>query len=223
MEHNNLTGIACARPIIYAEGLFASCYLDNGKFIPEEGIKQGELWSILNGDLLRSGSDLVEDFTLNCKLRHLQKSSTDTYELASFTGENKNKSLPQCNIPPEETDLAKDRKDLQVEGIPLLQISLVNENDSSLFTQNISGEELEKRRTYEKQVSWIMDDTDGEEFVSMETFTRFHDALILLDVLKKHNIPSVVSFLARRDERIAITFSKIDIGLDCLMFCLFQA
>ena len=65
MEHNSLTGIACARPIIYAEGLFASCYLENGQFIPEEGLSKADLWSILNGDFLKSGSDLVEDFTVS--------------------------------------------------------------------------------------------------------------------------------------------------------------
>ena len=65
MEHNSLTGIACARPIIYAEGLFASCYLENGQFIPEEGLSKTDLWSILNGDFLKSGSDLVEDFTVS--------------------------------------------------------------------------------------------------------------------------------------------------------------
>ena len=116
--------------------------------------------------------------------------------------------------------MEQDRKDLQVEGIPLLQISMINENDSLI--QDGTSEEQEKRKTYEKEVSFIMDD-EGEEFVSMEVFPRFHDALILLDVLKKHNMPSIVSFLAIRDEPIAITFSKINIGLDCLMFCLFQA
>lgn len=65
MEHNSLTGIACARPIIYAEGLFASCYLENGQFIPEEGLSKTDLWSILNGDFLKSGSDLVEDFRVS--------------------------------------------------------------------------------------------------------------------------------------------------------------
>ena len=65
MEHNSLTGIACARPIIYAEGSFASCYLENGQFIPEEGLSKTDLWSILNGDFLKSGSDLVEDFTVS--------------------------------------------------------------------------------------------------------------------------------------------------------------
>ena len=84
-----------------------------------------------------------------------------------------------------------------------------------------SEKEAEMRKTFEKQVHWIMG--EGEEFVTMECFTHYTDALILLDVLKRYNVPSVVSFLARRDEPIAVTFSKIKIDLDCLMFCLFQA
>ena len=65
MEHNNLTSIAYARPIIYAEGLFVSCYLDQGQFVPEEGISQTDLWSILSGDILKTGSDLVEDYAVS--------------------------------------------------------------------------------------------------------------------------------------------------------------
>ena len=148
----------------------------------------------------------------------LQHDSVDSYELDEFP-KGSLPNIPTCNLV-EESTLEQDRKDLQVEGIPLLQISMINKNDSLI--QDGTSEEQEKRKTYEKEVSFIMED-EGEEFVSMEVFPRFHDALILLDVLKKHNMPSVVSFLARRDEPIAITFSKINIGLDCLMFCLFQA
>jgi len=65
MEHNSLAGIASARPIIYAEGLFAPCTLDeDGTFIPEEGLSQHDLLGILNGEFFKSGSDLVEDFTV---------------------------------------------------------------------------------------------------------------------------------------------------------------
>lgn len=107
----------------------------------------------------------------------------------------------------------------QTDDIPLVRVSTVNKIEN--FMEDAS-EETKIRKFFENQVSWIMGD-DGEEFVSMETFQRFTDALILLDVLKQHNVPSVVSFLSRRDEPIAITFSKIQIGLDSLMFCLFQA
>lgn len=65
MEHNSLTNIAYARPIIYAEGLFVSCYLEEGEFVPEEGISQTDLWNILSGELLKSGSELVEDYNVS--------------------------------------------------------------------------------------------------------------------------------------------------------------
>ena len=68
MEHNSLTGIACARPIIYAEGLFAPCTLEDGKFVPEEGLSQQDLWSVLNGEFFKSGSDLVEDFAVSLSI-----------------------------------------------------------------------------------------------------------------------------------------------------------
>ena len=106
----------------------------------------------------------------------------------------------------------------------MLKLRQLSESDDFAFSRERPRSEHERqlREVYEKQVRWIMDG-DGEEFVSMETFSRFTDALILLEVLKEFNVPSVVSFLARRDEPIALTFSKTKIGLDCLMFCLFQA
>ena len=106
----------------------------------------------------------------------------------------------------------------------MLKLRKLSESDDFAISRDRPRSEHERklRELYEKQVSWIMGE-DGEEFVSMETFSRFTDALILLDVLKEFNVPSVVSFLARRDEPIALTFSKTKIGLDCLMFCLFQA
>ena len=64
MEHNSLAGIASAHPIIFAEGLFAPCLLQDGKFIPKEGLNQSDLWSVLNGEFFKTGSDIVEDFTV---------------------------------------------------------------------------------------------------------------------------------------------------------------
>ena len=129
--------------------------------------------------------------------------------------------MPSCNIP-ENDSKERDRQDIATEGIPLVQISPFDGASVYLMPTETTTEEEKVRKFFEKQVSWLMDE-DGEDFVVMETFSQFKDALILLDILKKHNVPSVVSFLARRDEPVAISFSKIQIGLDCLMFCLFQA
>lgn len=225
MEHNSLTSIASARPIIYAEGLFASCYLDEGEFVPKEGISQTDLWSILSGEILKTGSDLVEDYSLKSKLNRLSSVSTDTFELDQFPKDN---FYSSCNLEDENTDINKKndngRQMIDTESIPMFQIrKLSGENQNNCLPDDTSiSEQMKLRKLYEQQVSFIMGE-DGEEFVFMETFSQFTDALILLDVLKQFNVPSVVSFLARRDEPIAFTFSKTKIGLDCLIFCLFQA
>ena len=78
----------------------------------------------------------------------------------------------------------------------------------------------ELRKAFEKQVIWTME--EGDDFVNTEVFTELREALILLDVLKQYDVPSVISFLAKRNEPIAISYSKIEIGLDSLLFCLFQ-
>lgn len=83
-----------------------------------------------------------------------------------------------------------------------------------------SSQNRELRKVFERQVIWTME--EGDDFVNTEIFTELHEALVLLDVLKQYDVPSVISFLAKRDEPIAITYSKIKISLDSLLFCLFQ-
>jgi len=144
--------------------------------------------------------------------------------------------FPRGNIDiPNTSNLAeytksteKDREEIRKDGIPLVRIrqnssSGQNSSSSKLEFLRTNSSEDEIRAFFEKEITWLLDEQEGEEFVVMETCSRFEDALVLLDLLKQHNIPCVVSFLARRNEPVAISFSKIQIGLDCLMFCLFQA
>ena len=65
MGLNLLAQISAAKPVIFAEGLFISCYLQNEKFVPEQGIDKSDIISILNGEFFKSGTDFVEDFTVS--------------------------------------------------------------------------------------------------------------------------------------------------------------
>ena len=140
---------------------------------------------------------------------------SDTYELEDFMAQNSRRTSKEKNLNDNER-VNHDVCNVHI-SLSSNQIQFFGLEDSL----KSSEKEAEMRKTFEKQVHWIMG--EGEEFVTMECFTHYTDALILLDVLKRYNVPSVVSFLARRDEPIAVTFSKIKIDLDCLMFCLFQA
>ena len=164
---------------------------------------------------------------LKSKLNRLHHVSKNTYEMDQFPrdcfysscdleGEKFNFDTTETNIINNTTPTRTTSQQI------MLTLRQLSESDDFAVSRTRSEHERQLREVYEKQVRWIMDG-DGEEFVSMETFSRFTDALILLEVLKEFNVPSVVSFLARRDEPIALTFSKTKIGLDCLMFCLFQA
>ena len=153
-----------------------------------------------------------------------------SYEMEYFPRENIDKPNTS-NLAEYTKSTEKDREEIRKDGIPLVRIRQ-NSSSCSLNGQS-STSKLEFLRTpssedeirdfFEKQITWLLDEEEGEDFVVMETCSRFEDALVLLDLLKQHNIPCVVSFLARRNEPVAISFSKIQIGLDCLMFCLFQA
>ena len=108
--------------------------------------------------------------------------------------------------------------ELTTDGIALLHLSTIGGDVDLLRASSATDKNL--RKAFEKQVVWTME--EGDDFVNTEIFTELREALVLLDVLKKYDIPSVISFLAKRDEPIAISYSKIDIGLDSLLFCLFQ-
>lgn len=159
----------------------------------------------------------IFDFQLKTKLNQLKNEDTKSYELAEFPKDLPYAESSTCVLRGDQESKERDRQEIGTIGIPLVQIR------SPVDERTVFRTEEDRVRTFfEKQVSWLMGD-DGEEFVVMETFSEFHEAMILLDVLKKNNVPSVISFLARRNEPVAISFSKIQIGLDCLMFCLFQA
>ena len=142
---------------------------------------------------------------LRCKLHELPRSENE-YELEQFPLEVQAKYV----LSPEDMKIPIDPQEA-VDGIALMHINLDNA---------VSTKEVEARKKFEKQVIWTME--EGDDFVNTEIFTKVNEALVLLDVLKQYNVPSVVSFLAKRGEPIAVTYSKIHIGLDCLLFCLFQ-
>ena len=164
------------------------------------------------------------------KLEKLTKTDETNFELDYFPKDNIN--LPNTsNITESITkSTEKEREEIRKDGIPLVRIRQNSSGNAPggststvdiLRTPSFDSEEL--REFFEKQITWLLEEEEGEDFVVMETCSRFRDALVLLDILKQHNLPCVLSFLARRDEPVAISFSKIQIGLDSLMFCLFQA
>ena len=143
---------------------------------------------------------------------HTLPNRKDEYELEQFPVE-----VPERFIlSPEDLALLKDTQEYRNDGIALLHISAIKDNEYNKSSSYLN----DLRKLFEKQVIWTME--EGDDFVNTEVFTELHEALILLDVLKKYDVPSVVSFLAKRNEPIAITYSKIQISLDSLLFCLFQ-
>lgn len=181
--------------------------------MPEQGIDKHDILTILNGEFFDHGTDFVEDFTLRRKLHSLPQKK-DEYELEQFPLEAHQRFL----LSPEDLALPKDTLELVDDGIALLHLTTIGDDVDFLRTSSTSSNSV--RKAFEKQVVWTME--EGDDFVNTEIFTELGEALVLLDVLKKYDIPSVISFLAKRDEPIAISYSKIDIGLDSLLFCLFQ-
>ncbi|MGH7203867.1 MAG: homocysteine S-methyltransferase family protein, partial [Candidatus Levyibacteriota bacterium] len=58
------------------------------------------------------------------------------------------------------------------------------------------------RAMYEEQVQWAVE--EGADFIVAETISYFGEALIALEVIKKHNLPAVICFVTTR----SLTHSK---------------
>lgn len=158
-------------------------------------------------------NSLFSPLQLRRKL-HTLPCKKDEYELEQFPLEVHQKFI----LSPEDLALPKDTQEFEGDGIALLHLSAIGADVEMLRGTSATYKEL--RKAFEKQVIWTME--EGDDFVNTEIFTELHEALILLDVLKKYDVPTVISFLAKRNEPIAISYSKIQIGLDSLLFCLFQ-
>ena len=144
--------------------------------------------------------------TLPCKQDH--------YELEEFPVKFPGRFL----LSPEDLAMPKDTREFAHDEIAMLHLTAIDSPD--LGRNAATSQNREMRKVFERQVIWTME--EGDDFVNTEIFTELHEALVLLDVLKQYDVPSVISFLAKRDEPIAITYSKIKISLDSLLFCLFQ-
>eukprot|EP00794_Sanderia_malayensis_P005987 gene5987-6683_t len=182
MGLNQIARISSAKPVIFAEGFFISCYLQNEKFVPEEGIKKKDILSIINGEFFKSGTDFVEDFALECKLNELpssepvkRKPRENQYELEQFPLAAQIKYI----LTPEDMRIPIDPQEV-VDGIALMHISSLDE---------VNSRSIEQRKEFEKQVVWTME--EGDDFVNTEIFTEVSEALLLLDVLNQYNVPSV--------------------------------
>jgi betaine-homocysteine S-methyltransferase len=167
--------------VICAEGYLFECerrgYLQAGAFVPEVVLEHPEVVRQLHRDFVHAGSDVVEALTYYAhreKLRLIGRADR----------------LEELN----RQALAIAREVAEESGALFA---------GSLSNTNAYGEDDRSRRAvrsiFAEQLAWAVE--AGVDFVIAETFSRLHEALLALEVIKEAGLPAVVTLSINRTGR----------------------
>lgn len=163
-------------PVLCAEGYLFELerrgYLKAGAFVPEVVVEHPEVVKQQHREFVRAGSDVVEAFTYYA---HRDK-------LRVIGRENE--------LEPHNRQALRTAKEVADETGTLLAGNICN----TWVYDPENKEETSKtvRSMYEEQVQWAVE--EGADFIIAETLEHLGEALIALDVIKQHNLPSVITF-----------------------------
>lgn len=166
-------------------------YLKAGAYVPEVVLDYPDALRELHREFLRAGSDVMEAFTYYA---HRDK-------LRTIGREN--------DLEPMNRQALRIAKEIAQEGDALVAGNICN----TWVYDPENKEETSKlvRAMYEEQVQWAVE--EGADFIVAETISYLGEALIALEVIKKHKLPSVVMFATTR----SLTKSKD--GYDWIEAC----
>ncbi|KAI6179856.1 Homocysteine methyltransferase [Aphelenchoides besseyi] len=175
-------------PVLAAEGYLFELerrgLLKAGAFVPEVVLENPEALREVHREFVNAGSEVVEAFTYYA---HRDK-------LRVIGRENDLEPLNRqaLKIAKEVAQEAKETKGLDV----LVAGNICN---TWVYDHN-NAEESGKivRQMYEEQVGWAKE--AGVDFVIAETISFLGEALIALEVIKKHGLPSVITFAILEDK-----------------------
>ncbi len=167
-------------PVICAEGYLFELerrgYLKAGAYVPEVVLDHPEAVENLHREFLRAGSDVIEAFTYYA---HRDK-------LRTIGRENDLEAMNR-----QALRIAKKVAD---EGGVLMAGNICNTWVYDHKNPETTGKIV--RQMYEEQVKWAAE--EGADFVIAETIEYLGEALIALEVIKKHNLPAVITLTTTR-------------------------
>ncbi len=190
---NELLDRLAKGPVLCAEGYLFELerrgYLKAGAYVPEVVLDYPDALRQLHREFLRAGSDVIVAFTYYAhrdKLRVIDRE----------------KDLEAMN-----RQALRIAKEIAAEGDALVAGDICNTwvydpNDHERTSKIV-------RQMYEEQVRWAAE--EGVDFIIAETIEYVAEALIALEVIKKYNLPAVVTFGA--------TYPKSKDGYDWIEGC----
>lgn len=164
-----------AGPVLCAEGyvfeLERRGYIQAGPYVPEVVLENPEVVTQLHREFVRAGSDVTLALTYYA---HREK-------LKVVGRENDLEAMNRAALS-LAADVAKDTGTLLAGGIC---------NTGAYDPADKAASEKEVRRQYEEQIGWA---ADAEvDFMFGETIEYVGEALLALEVIKKHNLVAVIN------------------------------
>src|SRR6266480_1656850 len=145
-------------------------YLKAGPYVPEVVLDYPDALRELHREFLRAGSDVIEAFTYYAHRDKLR-----------LIGREK-------DIEPMNRQALRIAKEVAQEGDALLAGNICNTWVYDPADKEKTGKIV--RAMYEEQVQWAVE--EGADFIIAETIAHLGEALIALDVIKKHKLPAVI-------------------------------
>ncbi|MBW3568894.1 homocysteine S-methyltransferase family protein [Candidatus Parcubacteria bacterium] len=168
--------VLCAEGYIFE--LERRGYVKAGAFVPEVLLEHPEVVRQLHHEFVRAGSDVTLALTYYA---HREK-------LKAIGRENDLEAMNRAALK-IASEVAKETGTLFAGDIC---------NTSAYDVNNKAASDEEVRRQYTEQLQWAVD--AGVDFVLAETLEYVGEALVALEVIKKHNLPAVINFASNLEK-----------------------
>ncbi|AJI53833.1 homocysteine S-methyltransferase family protein [Francisella philomiragia] len=196
MKKENLLERLNKGPVICAEGFLFEIerrgYMSSGEFVPMVSLEHPEVLENLHRDFQHAGSDIVEAFTYNGhreKLRVIGKEHL----------------LEKLNR--EALRIAKKVTDTTPEGV---QPNLLagNISNSNIWKQGDKESQKEVTRMFDEMITWAAE--EGADILIGETFYYAEEAFRALEIMKKANLPTVLTIAPMAQNTMRDGWSIVD-------------
>jgi betaine-homocysteine S-methyltransferase len=164
-------------------------YLKAGAYVPEVVLDYPDALRQLHREFLRAGSEVMVAFTYYAHRSKLRVIGRE-------------KDLERMN-----RQALRIAKEIAKEGNALVAGNICNTWEYDHKDKDRSAKIV--REMYEEQVTWAVE--EGADFIIAETIEYVGEALIALEVIKKYNLPALVTFGA--------TYEKSKDGYDWIEGC----
>ena len=183
-------------PVICAEGFLFEIerrgYLSAGEFVPTVALDRPDVLEALHRDFQHAGSDIVQAFTYNV---HREKVRVAGKE---HLLEKLNRAALQ--IARKVTNISLDQ--------PKPNLMAGNISNSNIWNENDKKVQLEVEKMFSEMAQWAVD--EKADIMIGETFYYAEEAFKALEIIKKTNLPAVITIAPMGENKMRDNWSIVD-------------